>query len=93
LFFIVVLLSACSSGLQVRSDTDPSANFSQYQTYNFFDPMGIEGGYNSPVFGEHFRAAISREMGQHRYRQSDNPDLMINVTLVSVSRSARGQQK
>jgi len=70
----------------VRSDTDPSANFSQYQTYNFFDPMGIEGGYNSPVFGEHFRAAISREMGQHRYRQSDNPDLMINVTIRSDDR-------
>jgi hypothetical protein len=86
LFFIVVLLSACSSGLQVRSDTDPSANFSQYQTYNFFDPMGIEGGYNSPVFGEHFRAAISREMGQNRYRQSDNPDLMINVTIRSDDR-------
>lgn len=70
----------------MRSDTDPSANFSQYQTYNFFDPMGIEGGYNSPVFGEHFRAAISREMGQHRYRQSDNPDLMINVTIRSDDR-------
>ncbi len=48
--------------------------------------MGIEGGYNSPVFGEHFRAAISREMGQHRYRQSDNPDLMINVTIRSDDR-------
>ena len=48
--------------------------------------MGIEGGYNSTVFGEHFRAAISREMGQHRYRQSDNPDLMINVTIRSDDR-------
>lgn len=86
LFFAVVLLSACSSGLQVRTDTDPSADFSQYQTYNFFDPMGIEGGYNSPVFGEHFRAAISREMGQRRYRQSDDPGLMINVTIRSDDR-------
>ena len=86
LFFAVVLLSACSSGLQVRTDTDPSADFSQYQTYNFFDPMGIEGGYNSPVFGEHFRAAISREMGQRRYRQSDDPGLMVNVTIRSDDR-------
>ena len=84
--FAVVLLSACSSGLQVRTDTDPSADFSQYQTYNFFDPMGIEGGYNSPVFGEHFRAAISREMGQRRYRQSDDPGLMVNVTIRSDDR-------
>ncbi len=48
--------------------------------------MGIEGGYNSPVFGEHFRAEISREMSQHRYRKSDNPDLMINVTIRSDDR-------
>ena len=83
--FLGILLSACSSGLQVRSDSDPAANFSQYNTYNFFDPMGVEGGYNSPVFGEHFRAAIGREMGQRRYRKmdltGDSPGLLVNVTF------------
>jgi hypothetical protein len=77
-----LLTGACSSGLAVRSDEDPSADFSQYRTYNFFDPMGIEGGYNSPVYGEHFRAAITREMGERGYRKTaDNPDLLINVTF------------
>jgi len=75
------ILSACSSGLIVRTDVDPSADFSQYKSFAFFEPMGIEGGYNSPVFGEHFRAAISRELGKRSYRKSDNPDLMVNVTL------------
>jgi hypothetical protein len=75
------LLSACSSGLAVRSEIDPTADFSRYTTYNFFDPMGIEGGYNSPVFGEHFRAAIGREMANRQYRVADRPDLLINVTL------------
>ena len=79
--FLGSLFSACSSGLQVRSDSDPTANFSQYNSYNFFDPMGVEGGYNSPVFGEHFRAAISREMGQKRYRKTDSPGLLVNVTV------------
>jgi hypothetical protein len=79
--FLGSLLSACSSGLQVRSDSDPGANFSQYNSYNFFDPMGVEGGYNSPIFGEHFRAAISREMGQKRYRKTDSPGLLVNVTI------------
>ncbi len=79
--FLGSLLSACSSGLQVRSDSDPGANFSQYNSYNFFDPMGVEGGYNSPVFGEHFRAAISREMGQRRYRKTESPGLLVNVTI------------
>ena len=86
LIFTGAVLSACSSSLQVRSDTDPSADFSRYQSYNFFDPMGIEGGYNSPIFGEHFRAAISREMGQRRYRKTDDPGLLVNVTIRSDDR-------
>ena len=86
LFFIATLLSACSSTLQVRSDVDPSANFSQYRSYDFFSPMGIEGGYNSPIFGEHFRAAISRELNQRRYRQNEMADLMVNVTIRSDDR-------
>ena len=83
LLFFMLLCGACSSGLTVRSDEDPSADFSQYQTYNFFDPMGIEGGYNSPIFGELFREAISREMNERGYRKTDNPDLIINVTIQS----------
>jgi hypothetical protein len=77
------LLGACSSGLTVRSDQDPSANFGQYRTFNFFDPMGIEGGYNSPIFGELFREAITREMTERGYSLSANPDLIINVTIQS----------
>jgi len=75
------LVSACSSGLTVRSDIDPSADFSRYTTYNFFEPMGIEEGYNSPIFGEHFREAIGGELSRRRYQASDNPDLLINVTI------------
>ena len=77
------LLSACSSGLTVRSDIDPTVDFSQYRTYNFFEPMGIEGGYNSPIFGEHFRSAIGGELSRRSYRTSDSPDLLINVTIRS----------
>jgi len=83
--FVVLLLggmlSACSSGLTVRSEIDPTADFSQYTTYNFFEPMGIESGYNSPIFGEHFRASIGNELANRKYRTADKPDLLINVTI------------
>jgi len=81
--FCLAMLSACSSGLTVRSDIDPGVDFSQYTTYNFFEPMGIEGGYNSPIFGEHFRASLSGEMNRRGYRAADRPDLLINVTIRS----------
>lgn len=81
LIILASLLSACSSGLTVRSDIDLTADFSRYTTYNFFEPMGIEGGYNSAIFGELFRDAIGGELERRRYQMSDNPDLLINVTI------------
>jgi len=81
LIVVSIVLTSCSSGLTVRSDIDPTADFSQYKTYNFFEPMGIEGGYNSPIFGEHYRTAIGGEMARRRYQTSDRPDLLINVTI------------
>ena len=80
---LLAVLSACSSGLTVRSEIDPNTDFRQYKTYNFFEPMGIEGGYNSPIFGEHFRASISGEMNRRGYRVADRPGLLINVTIRS----------
>jgi len=80
---LATLAAGCASGLAVRSDEDPGADFSRYQTWNFFDPMGVEGGYNSPIFGELFREAITREMEERGYRLAADPDLLINVTLRS----------
>lgn len=77
----IVLTTACSSAPKIRTDEDPAADFSRYTTWNFFDTLGIEGGYNSPVYGEHFRSAITREMNARGYRMSQDPDLFINVTF------------
>jgi hypothetical protein len=76
-----IAAAGCASGLTVRSDEDPGADFSVYRSYNFFEPMGIEGGSNSPVYGELFREAIGREMRQRGYRVAPEPDLLINVTF------------
>jgi hypothetical protein len=80
---LALTVAGCSSGLAVRSDEDPSVDFSRYQTWNFFSPMGVEGGYNSPIFGELFREAITREMTERGYRLAEDPDLLINVSLKS----------
>ena len=85
LLITLLLLPACSSGLQVRSDEDPRADFGQYRSFNFFDPMGIEGGYNSPVFGEYFRESISNELRQRGYKQTARSDLIVNVTIRAIA--------
>ena len=74
------LLSACASGPEIMSDYDHSIDFSQYRTYNFFNPMGIENPNYSTIYGAVFRDAISREMNARGYQLVDDPDLLLNVS-------------
>lgn len=83
---IVMLFSGCASGPTIETDYDHTIDFSQYRTYGFFNPMGIENPDYSSIYGSIFRNAISREMESRGYAKSDNPDLLINV-------SGRLQQK
>lgn len=77
---VALLLAACASGPKIESDYDHTVDFSQYKTYGFFNPMGIENPNYSSIYGSIFRAAITREMENRGYTLSDNPDLMINVS-------------
>jgi hypothetical protein len=75
-----ILLASCSSGPTIKSDYDHTLDFSAYKTYGFFNPMGIESPNYSSIYGSIFRDAIGKEMDSRGYTQSDNPDLMINVS-------------
>jgi hypothetical protein len=78
---LVMSLAACAPSVQVRSDTDPGVDMSQYKTYDFFSQMGIEGDGYSNLLGQHFRAAISSEMNARGFTETDNSQLHINVTI------------
>lgn len=80
---LALLLAGCSPSVKVRSDTDPGVNMRQFQSYNFFSQMGIEGDNYSNLLGQHFRDSISREMNARGYQQSGSPELQINVSIGS----------
>lgn len=76
-----LLLAACSTpGPKITSDYDPTVDFSQYRTYNFYSPMGIENPNYSSILGQMFREAIAREMSARGYRMAEDPDLLMNVS-------------
>jgi hypothetical protein len=77
----MLMLSGCAPSVKVRSDVAPDANLAQYQTYGFFEQLGVEGDNYSNIYGQHFRAAISEEMEGRGYRKSDQPQLLVNVTV------------
>jgi len=74
MFFVV----GCASSSNIRSDYDPSVDFSRYQTYNFFTDAGPRDTEYRSLFSQYMIAAISREMEARGYTKSENPDLRIN---------------
>jgi hypothetical protein len=78
---MATFLTACSPSVQVRTDTDPGVNMSQYNSYDFFSQMGIEGDGYSNLLGQHFRSAISSQMNARGISQSETPQLQINVSI------------
>ena len=80
---ILTLLSACAPSVKVRTDSDPTINLRQFQTYGFFSQMGIEGDNYSNLLGQHFRAAVASQMDKRGFSQSASPQLQVNVSVGS----------
>ena len=76
----VLLMTACASTTNIQSDYDRSVDFSQFKTYGYYSPMGIENPNYSSLLGQMFRDAIDAQMKSRGYVLSDKPDLLINVS-------------
>ena len=74
------LMTACASSTKIHSDYDRSVDFSQYKTYGYYSPMGIENPNYSSLLGQMFRDAIDIQMKQRGYVKSSNPDVLFNVS-------------
>ncbi len=75
-----MFLGACASSTEIHSDYDHSIDFSQYKTYGYYSPMGIENANYSSLLGQMFREAIDAQMLPKGYVISDSPDILINVS-------------
>lgn len=81
----VLLIAAGASGCAgdpIRSDYDPTADFSQYNTYNFFADAGPEQTNYQSFFSQYMVAAITREMEMRGYSKSSDPDLLVNFNAI-----------
>ena len=76
----ITLITACASKPTIHSDYDHSIDFSQYKTYGYYSPLGVENPNYSSLLGQMFRDAIDAQMLPRGYVKSDNPDLLINVS-------------
>ena len=67
---IAALASGCSSD-NLRSDYDPTVNFGDYKTFNFFVDAGPEDTNYQSFFSQYMVAAITHEMESRGYVKSE----------------------
>lgn len=79
LLIAVALLAACASKPTIRTNVDPTADFSKYQTYGFFDEVtGRAPAYES-FATRYIKTAIDTEMQKRGFQKSSNPQLLVNT--------------
>jgi hypothetical protein len=80
--FALVLLGlvyACSTGPKLRSDYDPSADFSQYKTFGFVRMTGTDQAQYQTLITQHFKNALREQMESRGYQYTESqPDLLVN---------------
>lgn len=91
LLMLATLMSACSSGPQVRTNGSETADFGAFNTFSFFNNLSTDrAGYNSMI-SRQLKASTRREMEVRGLEFVENPaqaDLLINF-WVDVSSEFR----
>ena len=79
----LTLLLSCASSPNTVSNIDPDADFSQYRTFGFFDPLATDETGDESIVSSFLKVAMSQQMVQRGFGYSEAPDLMVNFYIHS----------
>ena len=87
LLSVAVLLAACASGPTVVTNKDPDADFANFRTFNFMQPLATDRGDTRTIMSTHLIAAATSEMETLGFQRADNdPDLLVNFFVSTQER-------
>lgn len=96
LALLIALTSGCASGPSIRSQTDPTADFSRYRSFAFLDEIASGQAAYATFASQSLKAAIAREMQARGFQKAGaDADLLVNFNVltkdkVSVSQTPSG---
>ena len=84
---LILLLAACASGPTIISNANPGTEFSQFETYNFMQPLGTDraGGVRTPL-SSRLVSSVNRELISRGMSLSEEPDLLVDFMVVTEER-------
>lgn len=79
LLSLTLILSACSSGAKIVANSDPMADFGQFETYDFYQQLSTDRGGTRTILTTHLLTATTKELEARGFRRSgNNPDLLVD---------------
>lgn len=78
-----VLLTGCASSPKIYTNQDPSANFGDYTTFGFQAQLGTDGDQYASLASQYLKTATVREMTARGYKESANPDITVNFSVMT----------
>lgn len=82
-----------TSNSRIKSGYDDSLDFGLYKTYNFRSQTAIENPDFHELLGMTFSAATEQQMLSRGYVRSDNPDILINISMDMIDKQRAPNQK
>ena len=77
----LLLVTGCASGPTIRSNSDPSVDFSSFRTFGFFDPLATDREGFQSLISQQLVTSAERELVARGLQRTDtNPDLLINFS-------------
>lgn len=79
---IAAFITACSSGPRIITNSDPAADWTQFRTFGFFQPLSTDRGTVRSLTSNQLIESTTREMENAGFIRSDSePDLLINFVI------------
>lgn len=78
---IALAAAGCASTPNTVSNVNPDADFSQYKTFGFFDPLATDEQNYESMASNFLKVAMSQQMDLRGFAYSDNPDLLVNFYI------------
>jgi hypothetical protein len=77
----LLVMTGCASGPTIRSNADPSVDFTRFQTFNFMQPLSTDREGYQTFISRDLIAAAERELVGHGLKRTEtNPDLLVNFS-------------
>lgn len=78
---VAVAVAGCASAPDIRSDFDQRADFAQYRTFAYMNPLGTDTAGYSTLLTDRLKAATRKQLEARGYvYQAGQADLLVNFS-------------